>query len=417
MAKTFNPDDYTKPGVHSTGEKNLYLLISTVGNNARSWSFRYYKHGKTNVLGLGPLHTISFEKAKVEAMKLRVMLLEGKDPKAELAKRKMATAPKLTFDQCAEKFIAAKSPEWSNPKHVKQWSATLATYASPIIGTLPVDQVETEHILKILNPIWTVKTETASRVRQRIESVLDWGKSKGQRAGDNPAAWGGHLENLLAKPGKIDKTKSKNQPSLPWQQMPAFMAALRQRKGQAAKMIELLILCASRSIEVRGAKWQEFDLESGTWTVPAERMKARVEHTIPLSPAALELVLGLPRHENCDLLFPSAKHTMLSDMTLSALVRGMNEGEGGPTWVDPSDGRAIVVHGFRSTFRVWAAEQTNLPREVAEHALAHKLPDAVEAAYQRSTLPVQRARMMTEWSAWATSKPGAVVPMRRSQAA
>ncbi len=412
--ETFNPETCTKPGVHSTGEKNLYLLISTVGNNARSWSFRYYKHGKTNVLGLGPLHTISFEKAKVEAMKLRVMLLEGKDPKAELAKRKLATAVKLTFDQCAEKFIAAKSPEWSNPKHVKQWTATLATYAGPIIGTLPVDQVETEHILKILNPIWTVKTETASRVRQRIESVLDWAKSKGQRAGDNPAAWAGHLENLLAKPGRIAKVQ--HHPSLPWRQIPAFITALHQRKGQAAKAIELLILTATRSGEVRGARWSEFDFEKNTWTIPAERMKAGVAHEVPLSPAALDLLNGLPRHEGIDLLFPSTKKTMLSDMTLSALIRGMNEGEAGPTWTD-ADGLPIVVHGFRSTFRVWAAEQTNLPREVAEHALAHKLPDAVEAAYQRSTLPVQRARMMAEWAAWATSKPGAVVPMHRSEAA
>lgn len=414
MAKVFNPDDYNKPGVHSTGEKNLYLLISTVGNNARSWTFRYYAGGKTNVLGLGPLHTVTFKEAKVKALNLRRWILEGKDPKAELARLKSATAPRLTFEQCAEKFIAAKSPEWSNPKHVKQWAATLTTYAAPTIGNLPVDQVETEHILRILNPIWETKTETASRVRQRIESVLDWAKSKGQRKGDNPAAWAGHLENLLAKPGKIAKVQ--HHPSLAWQQMPAFIAALRQRKGQAAKAIELLILTATRSGEIRGARWSEFNFEANTWTIPADRMKAGVEHVIPLSPAVLELLNELDRHQGCDLVFPSTKMTPLSDMTLSALIRGMNEGETGPTWTDAA-GLPIVVHGFRSTFRVWAAEATNIPREVAEHALAHKLPDAVEAAYQRSTLPVQRAKLMVEWSAWATSTPGSVVPLRKAEVA
>ncbi len=411
-AETFNPETCIKPGVHSTGEKNLYLLISTVGNNARSWTFRYQWQKQTRVIGLGPLHTVSLNEAKVKALNLRRWLLEGKDPKAELAKQKASTTPRLTFDQCAEQYIAAKSPEWSNPKHVKQWSATLATYASPTIGKLEVHQVQTEHILKILNPIWATKTETATRVRQRIESVLDWSKSKGQREGDNPAAWAGHLENLLAKPSKV--TKVKHHPSLPWRQIPAFIAALRQRKGQAAKAIELLILCANRSVEVRGACWSEFDFEKNTWTIPAERMKAGIEHEVPLSPAALELLNGLPRHVGTDLLFPSTKKTPLSDMTLSALVRGMNEPEA--IWTDDA-GQSIVVHGFRSSFRVWAAEATTISREVAEHALAHKLPDAVEAAYQRSTLPVQRARLMNEWSAWVTSTPGSVVPLRAAEAA
>ncbi|MBP6189337.1 MAG: integrase arm-type DNA-binding domain-containing protein [Azonexus sp.] len=257
-AKTFNPDDYIKPGVHSTGEPNLYLLISTVGNNARSWTFRYYRDGKTNVLGLGPLHTVSFNEAKVKALELRRWLLEGKDPKIELGKRKLAAVAKLTFDQCVTQYIAAKTPEWSNPKHIKQWSATLATYASPIIGTMPVDQVETSHLLKILNPIWATKTETATRVRQRIEAVLAYAKSLKLRDGDNPAAWEDHLKNLLALPSTLKKVK--HHPSLPWQQMPAFIAALRQREGQAAKAIELLILCANRSIEVRGAEWKELTL-------------------------------------------------------------------------------------------------------------------------------------------------------------
>ena len=414
MATTFNPNIFNKPGVHSTGERNLYLLIASNGNKARSWTFRYQQHGKTCVLGLGPLHTVTFNEAKVKALELRRWLLQGRDLKAEVAKLKAANAPKLTFAECAERFIEAKSPEWTNPKHAKQWAATLTTYAAPVIGTLPVDRVATEHVLKILTPIWSTKTETASRVRQRVESVLDWAKSKGLRSGDNPAAWAGHLENMLARPGRI--AKKRHHPSLPWQQVPAFVAALRQHKGQAAKMIELAILCASRSGEVRGACWSEFDLEAKTWTIPGPRMKAGVQHTVPLSPAALELIEDLPRHDRTDLLFPSGKKTMLSDMTLSALLRGMNEGAAGPTWTDAA-GQAVVVHGFRSSFRVWAAEATSVPREVAEHALAHKLPDSVEASYQRSTLPVQRARLMAEWSAWVNSTPGVVVPMRRAVAA
>lgn len=221
-AKTFNPDDYIKPGVHSTGEPNLYLLISTVGNNARSWTFRYYREGKTNVLGLGPLHTVTFNEAKVKALELRRWLLEGKDPKIELSKRKLAAVAKLTFDQCVTQYIAAKTPEWSNPKHIKQWSATLATYASPVIGAMPVDQVETSHLLKILNPIWATKTETATRVRQRIEAVLAYAKSLKLRDGDNPAAWEDHLKNLLALPSTLKKLSitlpyrgNKRQPSSP----------------------------------------------------------------------------------------------------------------------------------------------------------------------------------------------------------
>jgi integrase len=404
MAKTFDPSSITKPGVHATGERNLYLLIASNGNNARSWSFRWHAAGKTNVMGLGPLHTIDFKEAQRRAHKLRGFILDKKDPRAEWAKAQAAPVKVPTFAAVAADLVAAKSAGWKNPKHIKQWSATLATYAFPVIGNLPVDQVTSDHVQDILNPIWATKTETATRLRQRIEAVLAYAKSKEFRDGDNPAAWHGHLEHLLAAPGKL-KTK-KHRPALPWARLPAFMVALRQHKGQAAKMIELAILTACRSGEVRGAVWSEFDLDGAVWVIPAERMKAEVEHHVPLSAPALELLRSLPRHAGTDLLFPSRNRTPLSDMTLSQLVRGMNEGDGGPTWVDVK-GRPIVVHGFRGTFRTWAAEATPIAREVAEHALAHQLPDEVERAYLHSTLFAKRVQLMNEWAAWATSTPEA----------
>jgi integrase len=396
-----------KPGVYGDGN-NLFLQVASKGG-AKSWVFRYAgkADGKTKAVGLGSINAVSLADARQKAQDLRRLMADGKDPATELAKTRHAEAAKLTFDQAAEQYIAAMSPAWSNAKHIAQWTTTLNTYASPIIGSLPVDAVDTGHVLRILRPIWTAKTETATRVRQRVERVLAWSKSQGFRSGDNPAAWKDHLANLLPKPEDVAATR--HHPALPWQQVPSFIAALRKREGQAAKAIELLILTATRSGEVRGACWPEFDLDAAVWTVPAERMKAGREHHVPLSAAAIKLLKEMSHHEGTDLLFPSRKKTPLSDMTLSMLVRGMNEPK--PVWKD-SAGLPIVPHGFRSTFRVWAGEATTIDREVAEHALAHQLPNRVEAAYQRSTLFDKRIRLMAEWSAWATSKPGSVVPLR-----
>ena len=340
------------------------------------------------------------------------MITEGKDPATELNRAKAAVQGMLTFDQAAEQFIADKGGEWKNPKHKAQWTATLKTYASPVIGTMPLDAIANKHILKILQPIWDTKTETASRVRGRIESVLNWAKTRGYRSGDNPAMWHGHLQHQLTAPSKTATVR--HHPSLPWKSLPAFMVALKQREGMGARALEFAILCASRSGEVRGARWPEINLDSKTWTIPAERMKAKTEHTVPLSDAAFALLQALSRVKGTDLIFPSSRNTPLSDMTLSALIRRMNEGDT-PLWVD-NRGVPVVVHGFRSTFRIWCAEATDFARDVAEHALAHKLPDAVEAAYQRSTLFSKRIDLMRQWAMWATSTPGNVVPMRRKEA-
>jgi integrase len=314
----------------------------------------------------------------------------------------------MTFDQCAEAYILAHKAGWKNAKHVDQWTNTLNTYASPVFGHLPVAEVDTGLVVKCLAPIWESKTETASRVRGRIESVLGWATTSGYRTGENPARWKGHLENLLAKISKTSRTK--NHPSLPWQRIGAFMSALRAREGVSARAVEFAILTAGRSGEVRGARWAEFDMASKLWTIPAERMKAKREHQVPLSDAALAMLESMPT--DCDVVFPGAKGQPLSDMSLTAVIRRMNS-DAKPVWTD-ANGEGITVHGFRSTFRMWAAETTNYPREVAEHALAHQLPDAVERAYQRGSQFAKRVALMAEWAAYcATVQTDAVVkPIR-----
>ena len=272
-------------------------------------------------------------------------------------------------DDCAKGYIAAHRGSWKNVKHAAQWESTLATYASPIIGALPVATVSTAMDVKVLQQIWHEKTETATRLRGRIESILDWATVSHFRAGDNPARWRGHLDNLLADPGKMNKVV--HHAALPWQEIGAFMIELKGREGIAARAVEFAILTATRSGEVRGAVWSEFDLDAAMWVIPAERMKADREHRVPLSTTALALLRAAPRVE--EFVFPGMRaETQLSDMSLTAVLRRMGRKE-------------ITVHGFRSTFRDWCAESVgnSFPREVCEHALAHSLPDKVEAAYRR----------------------------------
>ena len=289
-----------------------------------------------------------------------------------------------------------------------QWTSTLKTYASPVFGHLPVAEVDTGLVVKCLSLIWESKTETASRLRGRIESVLGWATTSGYRTGENPARWKGHLDNLLATISKTSRTK--NHPSLPWPRIGAFMSALRAREGVAARALEFAVLTACRSGEVRGARWAEIDTAGKVWTIPAERMKAKREHEVPLSDATLALLESMPK--DGELVFAGTKGQPLSDMSLTALIRRMNGG-GKPVWVD-ANGKGVTVHGFRSSFRMWAAETTNYPREVAEHALAHQLPDAVERAYQRGSQFAKRAALMAEWAVYcATVQPDAVVkPIR-----
>jgi integrase len=388
----------SKPGLHGDGG-GLTLQITTTG--AKSWLLRYMMAGKPFGMGLGPTHTVSLAEARQKALDARKLLIEGINPLVVRRQNQiagaLASARMMTFDQCAEAYILAHKAGWKNAKHGDQWTNTLNTYASPVFGHLPVAEIDTGLVVKCLSPIWESKTETASRLRGRIESVLGWATTSGYRTGENPARWKGHLDNLLATISKSSRTK--HHPSLPWQRIGAFMAALRAREGVSARAVEFAILTACRSGEVRGAKWTEFDKVGKVWTIPAERMKAKREHEVPLSDAALALLESMPKVG--EIVFAGTKKQLLSDMSLTAVIRRMN-GDDKPVWAD-ANGEGVTVHGFRSSFRMWAAETTNYPREVAEHALAHQLPDAVERAYQRGSQFAKRAALMAEWSAYCAT--------------
>jgi integrase len=399
----------SKPGLYGDGG-GLTLQITTTG--AKSWLLRYMVAGKPFGMGLGPTHTVSLAEARQKALDARKLLIEGINPLVVKRQNRiagaLASAKMMTFDQCAEAYILAHKAGWKNAKHADQWTNTLNTYASPVFGHLPVAEIDTGLVVKCLSPIWESKTETASRLRGRIESVLGWATTSGYRTGENPARWKGHLDNLLATISKSSRTK--HHPSLPWQRIGAFMSALRAREGVSARAVEFAILTACRSGEVRGAKWTEFDTAGKVWTIPAERMKAKREHEVPLSDAALALLESMPKVG--EIVFAGTKKQLLSDMSLTAVIRRMN-GDDKPVWAD-ANGEGVTVHGFRSSFRMWAAETTNYPREVAEHALAHQLPDAVERAYQRGSQFAKRAALMAEWSVYcATVQTDAVVkPIR-----
>ncbi len=417
----------TKPGLYGDGG-GLTLQITSAG--AKSWLLRYMVAGKPFGMGLGPTHTVSLAEARQKALGARKLLLDGINPLVAKKQNKIAAAladaKMMTFDQCAEAYILAHKAGWKNAKHIAQWTNTLNTYASPVFGHLPVAEIDTGLVVKSLAPIWEIKNETATRVRGRIESVLGWATTSGYRTGDNPARWKGHLQNLLATISKSSRTK--HYPSLPWPRIGAFMAALRAREGVSARAVEFAILTACRSREVRGTRWDEFEEGGRLWTIPAERMKAEREHQVPISDAALALLESMPK--NGEFVFAGTKKQELSDMSLTAVIRRMNEEAKVPEqesnseikpgnkgtklfWSDAAGDR-ITVHGFRSTLRMWAAETTNYPREVAEHALAHQLPDAVERAYQRGSQFAKRAAMMAEWAVYcATAQADAVVkPIR-----
>lgn len=390
-----------KPGYYGDGA-GLWLQVSLSGS--KSWVFRFALAGKRREMGLGAVHTVTLPEARARAKECRYLLLEGKDPlearRAARLAEELERAKAMTFDQCAAAYIAAHRSGWKNAKHASQWENTLRAYASPIIGKLPVALIDTALVVKVLQPIWTTKTETATRLRGRIESILDWATVSRYRQGDNPARWRGHLDNLLADPGRSKRTK--HHPALPWQEMGAFMATLRGQDGIAAKALEFAILTACRSGEVRLAVWSEFDLDAALWVIPAERMKAKREHRVPLSSAVLDLLKALPRMG--EQVFPGTKlGKSLSDMSLTAVLRRMERGD-------------ITVHGFRSSFRDWCAESVanSFPREVCEHALAHSLPDKVEAAYRRGDLIEKRVMLMQAWADYCAKVPEAasVTPIR-----
>ncbi|MFS2007988.1 tyrosine-type recombinase/integrase [Duganella sp. CT11-25] len=391
----------TKPGYYGDGA-GLWLQVSKSGS--KSWIFRFTFGGKQREMGLGAVHTVNMTEARAKAKECRSVLLDGRDPletrNATRLTDAIERAKMVTFDQCASAYIEAHRSSWKNVKHASQWKSTLATYAGPIIGALPVAAVDTALVVKVLSPIWQSKTETATRLRGRIESILDWATVSKFRFGENPARWRGHLENLLADPGKVSKVV--HHPALPWQQLGAFMVSLRARDGVAARAVNFAILTATRSGEVRGAAWDEIDLEEAVWTIPAERMKAGREHRVPLSTSALALIKAMPQTDA--LVFPGQKKSSaLSDMSLTAVLRRMGHDD-------------ITVHGFRSTFRDWCSESVanSFPREVCEHALAHSLPDKTEAAYRRGDLLDKRVMLMQVWADYCAVVPVAskVTPIR-----
>ncbi|WP_133647767.1 tyrosine-type recombinase/integrase [Paraburkholderia flava] len=381
----------TKPGLYADGG-GLYLQITAAG--VKSWLFRYMRAGKARGMGLGPLHTIGLAEARVRALDCRRLLLDGADPiDSRDAKRLadgVAGANEMTFMQCADKYIAAHRAAWKNEKHAGQWTNTLKTYADPVFGSLPVSAIDTTLVMKVLEPIWTTKTETASRVRGRIESVLDWATVRAFRSGENPARLKGHLDTLLPKRSRVQKVQ--HHPALPYADLPSFIKSLRTEEGAAARALELLILTATRTNEVIGATWSEFNLEEGIWVIPAERMKMHKEHRVPLSPRAVSLIKAQEDVKQSDYIFPGARYKKpLSNMAMLQLLERMKRDD-------------ITVHGFRSTFRDWAGETTHYPREVCEAALAHGIKDKAEAAYARGDLFAKRVDLMKEWAAFATSE-------------
>lgn len=366
------------------GVDGLALQVTTTG--ARSWVLRVTAAGKQRELGIGSFPSVTLAEARERARALRASLTSGEDPVAQrLAARSAAQAERAaqqTFETLAEQYIAQHAKGWKNAKHAAQWTSTLKTYVEPVVGKLLVRDISTAHVIKVLDPIWLTKTETATRVRSRLELVLDFGAARGMRQGPNPARWRGNLDAALPKPNKVAKVQ--HHTAVPVAEVAAVMARLRLQRGMGARALEFAVLTAARSGEVRGATWAEFDLDKALWTVPAERMKAGREHRVPLTAPALALLAALPRGKAGDPVFAAQRGGMLSDMTLSAVMRRM--------------GLDAVPHGFRSTFRDWAAEQTNYPAEVAEMALAHAVGDKVEAAYRRGDLFEKRRRMMVDWA-------------------
>ncbi len=381
----------SEPGTHFVGGvAGLALKVKDTG--AKSWVLRAMVGSKRRDYGLGGFPDVTLATAREAARAARAKIKAGIDPIDEARQARSALkatqAAAITFQKAAEAYINAHKEGWRNEKHTKQWTATLTTYAYPAIGNLLVQDVGLPQVLAVLEPIWKTKTETASRLRGRIEQILDWATARGYRNGLNPARWRGHLDKLLPKPSKVARVEHHD--ALPAAEVGNFMAALRKHEGMGAKALELVILTAARSGEVRGARWSEMDLDNGLWVVPGPRMKAGKEHRVPLSEPAIALLKSIPRHAETDLIFVGAKGGQLSDMTLSAVIRRMEA--------------PCVPHGFRSTFRDWAAECTNYPSEMAEMALAHTISDKVEAAYRRGDLFEKRRKMMADWAAFCATQ-------------
>jgi integrase len=390
-------------GMYADGG-GLYLQVTA--NGRRSWIFRFKQNGRSRDMGLGSLATISLAEAREMAAECRRLRLTGIDPiesrKTDRLQAQLAAARSMTFDQCRDAFIEAHKSAWRNAKHRAQWANSLATYVGPVFGSMPIQSVDVALVTKVLEPIWSTKPETASRVRGRIERVLDWAKVRGFRQGENPARWRGHLDALLPAHSKVRKVK--HHAALPYVQVGAFMAALRTREAVAARALEFTILTAARTGEVLGARWDEIDFQTKVWVVPASRMKSGREHRVPLSRPAISVLKEMQARHSDDLVFPGDRRRKpLSNMAMLMMLRRMDRAD-------------LTAHGFRSTFRDWSAECTNFPAEVAEAALAHVVGDKVEAAYRRGDPFQKRQRLMDAWAVYclnASDASRAVIPLMK----
>lgn len=390
------------PGMHFVGGVDG-LALQVLPTGGRSWVLRVMIGGKRREMGLGGFPDVKLADAREAARIARRKIREGVDPIEESRAVKAALAAGqakvVTFKEAAEQYVTAHEASWKNPKHRAQWRATLKAYAYPTLGSLSVRDIELPHVLAVLEPIWTEKSETASRLRGRIEVVMDWATAHGHRKGLNPARWRGHLDKILPRPSKVARVK--HHAAIPVGAVGAFMQKLRQADGTGARALEFAALTAGRSGEVRGATWAEIDLKAKVWTIPAQRMKAGHEHRVPLSPAAIDILQRLPKFKDVEFVFPSARGGQLSDMTLLAVMRRLNA--------------KAVPHGLRSTFRDWASERTSYAHEVAEMALAHTIGNKTEAAYRRGDLFEKRRRLMNDWAAFMDriEEPAEIIPLRR----
>jgi integrase len=399
-----------EPGMYPDGG-GLYLRITPQGT--KNWVLRFMLDRRPRWMGLGPFPLYGLQEARAKALEARRKRHEGIDPiearRSERVQQRLEAAQAITFKQCAEAYINAHRAGWRNGKHSRQWGATLSTYAYPVIGALPVQAIDTGLVLKVLEPIWATKPETASRLRGRLESILDFAKVRGYRDSENPARWRGHLDKLLPARSRVRQVG--HHAALPYTELPTFLLALREREAVAARALEFLILTAARTGEVIGLRWSEIDLLDKVWTVPAGRMKAHREHRVPLSARALAILQEMQAASHSDnpdaFVFPGPKPGKpLSNMAFLMLLRRMGQAN-------------LTVHGFRSSFRDWAAERTNFPSEVAEMALAHAVGSKVEAAYRRGDLFEKRRRLMQQWATYCNVAPaqerqGNVTPLRAS---
>jgi len=384
------------PGMYADGG-GLYLQITEGG---ASWVYRYMLNGRAREMGLGPLALFGLQEARAKAQDARRLRHEGVDPiehrRTARAQQQLDAAKAVTFQQCAERYIASHRAGWRHAKHVEQWESSLQRLAFPVIGALPVQAINTALVMNVIEAIWDEKPETASRVRGRIESILDWAKARGYRTGENPARWKGHLKNLLPPRSKVRMVE--HYAAMPYDQLPALMVELRVQDGIDARALEFTILTAARVSEAVGARWSE--ISGDVWTIQAERMKGGKPHRVPLSRRAMDLLKALPR--NGDLIFPGPK-----------LGRALNINAPRKLLIDM--GHSVTVHGFRSSFRDWVAERTSYPNHVAEAALAHAVADKVEKAYRRTDLFEKRRRLMADWAAWClrpiSVNAGNVVPL------